>query len=231
MEQQVCINRPRTKSQVDRIRIWVVANPLLVLDCLGFFIKKYKQFELAGSAQIDSDLSALAKKAAADIVVVYLEPGDPVEIIKDLHSKFPNVKIIAITDGTDVDCSMKALNYGAVGIIQAKDGSNSLIEAIKKAHSGETWLNQDLLSNLLEKGSSKSRNDKIGPANDSLTPREIEVIAMIGKGYKSKMIAEQLSISQATVRHHLSSIYGKLGVDDRLNLMIYAVETGLVKFD
>lgn len=231
MEQQVRISRSRAKRQVDRIRIWVVANPLLVLDCLGFFIKKYKQFDLAGASQIDHGLPAFSRKPEADIVVVYLEPGDPVEIIDTLHTKFPKVKIIVITDGTDVDCSMKALNFGAVGIIQAKDGSNSLIEAIKKAHNGETWLNQDLLTNLLEKGAPKSGNGKIGPANDSLTPREMEVIAMIGKGFKSKVIAEHLSISQATVRHHLSSIYGKLGVDDRLNLMIYAVETGLVKFD
>lgn len=231
MEQQVRISRSRAKRQVDRIRIWVVANPLLVLDCLGFFIKKYKQFDLAGASQIDHGLPAFSRKPEADIVVVYLEPGDPVEIIDTLHTKFPKVKIIVITDGTDVDCSMKALNFGAVGIIQAKDGSNSLIEAIKKAHNGETWLNQDLLTNLLEKGAPRSGNGKIGPANDSLTPREMEVIAMIGKGFKSKVIAEHLSISQATVRHHLSSIYGKLGVDDRLNLMIYAVETGLVKFD
>lgn len=231
MEQQVRISRSRAKRQVDRIRIWVVANPLLVLDCLGFFIKKYKQFDLTGASQIDHGLPAFSRKPEADIVVVYLEPGDPVEIIDTLHTKFPKVKIIVITDGTDVDCSMKALNFGAVGIIQAKDGSNSLIEAIKKAHNGETWLNQDLLTSLLEKGAPKSGNGKIGPANDSITPREMEVIAMIGKGFKSKVIAEHLSISQATVRHHLSSIYGKLGVDDRLNLMIYAVETGLVKFE
>jgi len=64
---------------------------------------------------------------------------------------------------------------------------------------------------------------------ESLTPREQDVIQMIGKGLKNKDIAKKLYISEATVRHHLSSVYGKLGVADRLNLVIYACEKGLVE--
>ena len=219
-----------TKRQAERIRIWVVANPQLVRECLGFFIEKNSQFELIATAGFQSDPSAFGKKALADIAVVYLEPGDPAEVVKVLHTEFPTVKIVAITDDDDLECSMRVLKFGAVGIVRATQGANLLVEAIKKAHDGETWLNQELLTSLLENGkASRPASDKIGPASDSITPREIEVISMIGEGLKSKVIAERLSISEATVRHHLSSIYGKLGVDDRLNLVIYAIEKGLVQ--
>jgi len=235
------MSKTHTKSPVRRIRISIVANPKLVRECLGFLIERNTDFSLAVTTGFDSDRTRSSKFKESDIAVVYLEPGDSAEIVRTLRVDFPDVKIVAITDGDDIDCSIKALKFGAVGIVRAVQGSNLLIEAIRKAYEGETWLDQELLSNLLQKndGSGHARsngkngknghNGRFGPANDALSPREIEVIAMIGKGLKSKAIAEQMSISEATVRHHLSSIYGKLGVDDRLNLVIYAFEKGLLQ--
>lgn len=235
------MSKTHTKSLNGRIRISIVANPQLVRECLGFLIEKNKDFSLAGTTGFDSDWTKVRGLEESEIAVVYLEPGDSAEIVRKLRTDFPTVKIVAITDGDDIECSIKALKFGAVGIVRAVQGSNLLIEAIRKAHEGETWLDQELLSNLLQRneasGHAKSNgkngkngsNGRLGPANDALSPREIEVIAMIGKGLKSKAIAEQMSISEATVRHHLSSIYGKLGVDDRLNLVIYAFEKGLLQ--
>jgi len=226
------MSRPSTNYLAGRIRIWVIAIPQLVRECLGFFIEKNAQFELVAATGFPSDWPEAASKMESDVVVIYLEPGDRAEIVKELHENLPKAKIVAITDGEDLECSMQVLKSGAVGIVRATQGSNLLLEAIRKAHEGEIWLNQELLANLLETGGvSKVPNKKIGPANDSLTPREIEVISMIGKGLKSKIIADRLSISEATVRHHLSSIYGKLGVEDRLNLIIYAINNGLVELN
>ncbi len=226
------MSRPPTKNQLGRIKIWVIANPQLVRECLGFFIEKNPQLELTGTTGFQSDWLKAASVTEADVVVIYLESGDSAEVVGDLHDKVPKAKIVAIIDGDDLGCSMQVLKSGAVGIVRATQGANLLLEAIKKAHEGEIWLNQQLLTNLLENGGiTKQPTRKIGLANDSLTPREIEVISMIGKGLKSKVIADRLAISEATVRHHLSSIYGKLGVDDRLNLIIYAINKGLVELD
>lgn len=230
MEKEVYMRSSPAKSQVKPIRIWISANRRLVLDSLSFLFESNRQFALVGATDFDSYRSQLAKASKVDIGVVYLEPGDPVEVVRDLNTCLPNVRIISVTDGSDLESSIKALKFGAVGIVQSMQGSHSLLEAIKKACVGETSLNQELLTNLLRKGgSAKGQSGSLGPANDSLTARELEVITLIGKGFKSKRIAEELSISQATVRHHLSSIYGKLGVDDRLNLMIYAFEKGLIR--
>ncbi|MGH9949644.1 MAG: response regulator transcription factor [Pyrinomonadaceae bacterium] len=226
------MSKTHTKSPRGHIRISVVATPQLVRESLGFLLEKNRRFTLVGTTGLNLERSGSAKIKESDIVVVYLEPGDPADVVKELHANFPNVKIIAITDGEDLECSMKALKFGAVGIIRSVQGSNLLFEAIKKAYEGETWLDQELLTILLENGNADipaKTNGKIGYDNDWLTPREIEVISMLGKGLKSKVIAERMSISAATVRHHLSSIYGKLGVEDRLNLVIFAFEKGLIK--
>jgi len=171
------------------------------------------------------------KLEGSDITVIYLEAHDPVEIIGDILEGHPEIKVVAITGGEDLDSSTRALKLGAVGIVRSDQSSKLLIEAIRRAFKGETWLNQALLSNLLKNGDStsvKKSNSAAGNALETITRRETEVIAMIGKGLKSKVIAERLCISEATVRHHLSSIYGKLGVDDRLNLVIYAFRHGLI---
>jgi two-component system response regulator NreC len=217
-----------TNRKVKHVRIWLVANRQLVLDSLGCLLGSQRGVLLVGAT--DFRLSGPSASSKVDLVVAYLEPDDPPEVVEDLHTRLPNAKIIVISDGSDPDCLIKAFRYGAVGVVQAAQGTRTLLQAIQKACDGEAWLNQELLTNLLRKGvSAIPQSDAFGPANDSLTPRELEVITLIGRGLKSKLIAEELSISQATVRHHLSSIYGKLGVDDRLNLMIYAVEKGLVR--
>ncbi len=227
------MKKTHTKSPTAQIRISIIADPQLVRESLAVLIESNKDLKVLCSIGFTLECSEFKTFGDSEIAVIYFEAGDPIEIVGEIHSKYPKVKIVAITDGNNLDCSTQALKFGAVGVVQSIQSSKLLFEAIRQAHKGETWLNQELLSNLLENGNGSSRakiNGKIGPANDSLTRREIEVVSMIGKGLKSKIIAERLSISEATVRHHLSSIYGKLGVDDRLNLVIYAFERGLVQF-
>ena len=93
------------------------------------------------------------------------------------------------------------------------------------------WLNQKLLTQLLD----NSFNTNVGKSKNKfvkgneLTNRELEVIEMIALGMNNKIISKKMFISEATVRHHLSSIYGKLNVEDRLNLAIYAYQQRIVQ--
>lgn len=220
-----------TKSPSLRIHISIIANQQLVRECLGCLVESTKDLRVVSTCGLTTDRAELAAVNGSDIAVIYLEADDPVEIIRDFQSANPNMRVVAITDGEDLESSTQALKFGAVGIVRSDQSSKLLIEAIRRAFKGETWLNQALLTNLLKNGDSsgvKAGNGKLGPAPETITRREIEVISMIGKGLKSKVIAERMSISEATVRHHLSSIYGKLGVDDRLNLVIYAFTNGLI---
>jgi len=171
-----------------------------------------------------------------DIGLIYLKDEDTetVESVSDLQKLIPGIRLIVITRETDFNNQTRAIQLGAVGIVRKEQNARTLIEAIRQVHRGETWINQVLLNKILTNGYHKKKDESLSGSDsfniESLTPREQDVIQMIGKGLKNKDIAKELYISEATVRHHLSSIYGKLGVADRLNLVIYACEKGLVEW-
>jgi two-component system response regulator DegU len=173
------------------------------------------------------------KGADAQIALVDLTTADRVEVVADLQLHFPAIRVVVITESGDLDCQASALKLGAVGIVHRDQNPKILLEALRQVHRGDTWLNQVLLNKILsnKRDADRTKFTSIEVANvDQLTAREKEVIRMIGEGLKNRLIAERLFISEATVRHHLSSIYGKVGVEDRLNLVIYAYANGLVKF-
>lgn len=216
-----------TKSPSLQIRISVIARHKFIRECLSCLIESNKDLKVTTTSCFE-----LGEAQNSDVAVIYLNTDDSVDIIREVLEANPLLKVVMVTDGEDLDCSTQALKLGAVAIVRSDQSSKLLIEAIRRAFKGETWLNQALLTNLLKNSDApgvKSTNGNHGPAPETITPREVEVISLIGKGLKSKIIAERLSISEATVRHHLSSIYGKLGVDDRLNLVIYAFEKGLIQ--
>ncbi len=147
----------------------------------------------------------------------------------------PNLRVVVTVAGEDLDLQARALEIGAVGIVHEEQSPKLLIEAIKQTYAGETWLNQALLDRIMKRkkpgqksgyrGFNKFDNES---GTEELTKREEEVLKLIGEGLKNKQIAVSLLISEPTVRCHLSSIFGKIGVNDRLNLVIKAYQLGLL---
>jgi DNA-binding NarL/FixJ family response regulator len=106
-----------------------------------------------------------------------------------------------------------------------------LVKAIEKVHAGEAWLNRTMIADVLADlpRASKGEGGSGGlPRIRSLSAREREVLALIGEALSNKRIAERLCITETTVRHHLTSIFSKLGVSDRLELLVYAHRHKLV---
>jgi len=143
------------------------------------------------------------------------------------------------TGGTDFINQIRATQLGVVGIVHKEQNVKTLITAIRQAHRNGSCGNRVLLSKLLsshnaadlEDAKAKGENGKhCGFGVESITKREKEVIALIGEGLKNKDIAARLSISQATIRQHLSSIFRKLEVADRIDLVIYTYQHGLLEF-
>ena len=214
------------------IKVVLISRYQIVQESLKLLIDTSRGLSVSGTFSFAEDLSQLTDLSSTDVAVVYISTGDRVEIISDLLQLKPGLPVVLIIASADLDSQAEALKLGAVGIVHKEQNPKLLIEAIRQTFNGETWLNQVLLNKLLEKGKTNGG----GPARsqfptdvDSLTARELQVVGMIGEGLKNKGIAERLSISEATVRHHLSSIYGKVGVEDRLNLVILAYQRGLIK--
>jgi len=120
---------------------------------------------------------------------------------------------------------------GAIGVVLKLEAARILTKAIRKVHAGEAWLNRTMVANAMSELQTKERKDRDPEQSKiaSLTARESEIIALIGEGLRNKAIAERLYISEKTVRHHLTSIFNKLEVSDRLELIIYAFEHDLAK--
>lgn len=214
------------------IRVLLIAKYQLVRESLELLIESNRDMTITGSHSFIENFDELQSLAIADVAVVYVSVGDRLEIISDLIRKVSALRVTVIITGADLDSQANALKLGAVGIVHKQQSPKLLLEAIRQTYNGDTWLNQVLLNKLLERGKSNGkRTSKPFPQlnSDSLTARELDVIKMIGEGLKNKKIAERLFISEATVRHHLSSIYGKIGVEDRLNLVIFAYEHGLIE--
>ena len=108
----------------------------------------------------------------------------------------------------------------------------TLLQAITKVRTGEVWLEPTMIARVLGDLTRPQPSPRISPEAAKivkLTEREREVITLVGEGLRNKYIAERLYISEATVRHHLTAIFAKLGVSDRFELAIYAYQNGLAK--
>lgn len=228
---------PDFKNLRKQIDLAVITKYDLQHNCLKLLLEnKSSNINFVGSIRLPGELSKMAVISSIDVVLLNLVEDDieNINVIPELIKDNPNTKIIVLSPPDSAVDLTKLLKMGVAGIVSCDQKEEHLIRAIQQVAEGGVWLNQKLMTKLLNNGSSNGNNgsQKIGLyANDLLTEREIEVVEEITRGISNKEIAESLSISEATVRHHLSSIYGKLELDDRLNLVIYALKENIVSLD
>jgi DNA-binding NarL/FixJ family response regulator len=168
-----------------------------------------------------------------DVILLELNiEGQPeIDIIPSLIKVSEGARLILVTGMNDPKIQQKAVEDGVVGVIFKTQPPDTLIKAIEKVHAGEVWLERSMIANVLVRLSRSqpiAKVDQETASINSLSEREKEVVKLIGRGYKNKRISTELCISETTVRHHLTSIYDKLGVSDRLELLVYAHRYGLV---
>ena len=179
-------------------------------------------------------ISALdAARMAPDIILLELFVGEEssLNFLPDLRRIAESARILIVTGIMETDLQVRAVRLGAVGVVVKSEPVTNLIKAIRKVHSGEVWLRRSIMSavmsGIFQDGSHKRDPEAVKIA--SLTARELEVVALLGEGLRNKQIGERLFVSETTVRHYLTSIFDKLGVADRLELIIYAYKHGLVR--
>jgi len=216
------------------IRIVILDNHALVRAGTHLLIESQSGMQVVGeSGSLDEGLELVAN-LKPDIILLELnlvgQPG--LEIITCIFKTYRQARLILVTGASDPQVHQQAVEEGVVGVVIKTQPPEMLIKAIEKVNAGEVWLERSMIANVLSR---LSRNHApAGKKSDDenvheLSEREKQVVRLIGQGYKNKKISTQLCISETTVRHHLTSIYGKLGVSDRLELLVYAHRYGLVK--
>lgn len=212
------------------IRVFLIDDHRTILWGLEKLIESGKpRMRVVGSATSFTAAVDLLKDANPDIVVLDLDlgPESGLDAIPKLLAA-SRAKILILTGLRDESIHHKAVLAGARGVVEKEARAEAILSAISKVHEGEVWLDRAATGRLLVEISRKNADrDTPSPAQQriaTLTLREREIIALTAAyaGATAKTIAEKLHISEHTLRNHLTSIYEKLGVANRLELFAFA---------
>jgi DNA-binding NarL/FixJ family response regulator len=216
-----------------KIRILIIDDQLIVREGLRMLIENHPGTKVVAMASTRSEALDIIAREPTDLIILNLELGgnSALSFIPELREAAKDARILVLTGQRDSTTHQKAAQYGAMGVVLKENAAELLLKAIEKVYKGEAWLDRLTLGSLIFQMSSQEK-ETVDPRTRkiaSLTDRERQVIALIAEGLKNRQIADRLFISHVTVTHHLSSIYGKLGVSDRLELVIYAFANKLAK--
>ena len=223
-----------TTTATKLIRVMLVEDDKLHRLGLKTQLGKDPELKVVGEAANREDALKLTAVEQPDIILLDLNLGKEsgLDLLPELVSAAPGARIIVVTGELDLEAHQKAISKGAMGLVLKEHVLEHIVRAVKQVYNGDVWFNRSMMLKVIEgmaKSDTAKKSDpemiKIG----TLTEREREVISLVGEGLKNKQIAERLRpiVSETTVRHHLTSIFGKLEVSDRLELVIYALKYGL----
>lgn len=188
-------------------------------------------FTLVGSASDGAEATALCATLHPDIVLLDLDlkGSSSIDFLPALVAN-GSTRVVILSANRDQGTLAAAVKAGARGVVSKEAPTDDVLLAVRKVHGGELWLDQSLMQALL--GQLVAPAPKADPEAEriaTLTARERDVIGMIvqGKGALNKELAERAFISERTLRNHLTTIYQKLDVANRLELYVYATKHGL----
>lgn len=210
------------------VRVLIVDDQALVRRGLAKLLEIEDAVEVVGEAVDGVDALRLLPSARPDVALVdaRMPRMDGVELVRRLSEKHPRVAAIILTTFDDDEYVFGGLRAGAKGYLLKDIPPEELVSAIEKAHRGETVLGGQIAARVVAELGRTSGSTDPGSRASELSEREAEVVALVGVGATNAEIARALYISEGTARNHVSKILRKLGLRDRTQLAIYALERG-----
>ena len=206
------------------IRVLLVDDHAVVREGLRTFLELQDGIEVVGEGGDGAEGVAAAERLRPDVVLMDLVMPrlDGVGAMRELRRRLPGVRVIVLTSFTDEEKLLPALQAGAAGYLLKNAEPAELARAVRAAHAGEALLDPAVAARLLA-----SIAEPADAPREALTPREREVLALIGRGYANKRIALELGIAEKTVKTHVGHVLAKLGVSDRTQAALHAARAGL----
>ena len=213
------------------ITVMIVDDHVVIRSGLRMLIEHDQQMRVVAMAGNQAEALERAAKETPDVIVLDLLLGDEdaLAFLPELCEASPKSRVLVLTGVQNPDAHRRAIRRGAMGIVLKEHAADQLLKAIEKVNKGEVWIERSMMGSMIQELSKPPIIDPELTKIESLTEREREVIALVGEGLKNKQVGERLFISETTVTHHLSSVFSKLDVSDRLELIIYAFRHGLAK--
>ncbi|HXF68774.1 MAG TPA: response regulator transcription factor [Thermoflexus sp.] len=207
-----------------RLRVLVVDDHEVVRLGLRLLLQNRPEFELVGEAETGAQAIALAERLRPDLVIldVRLPDRDGLEICQEITQRFPDTQVLILTAYPSEEFIVRAIEAGASGYVLKRAGSRELIQALEALARGEAILDPAVTRKVLEQFRQRSRAAQADAFKD-LTPRERLILARIAEGKTNKEIAEELFLTEKTVRNYVSIILDKLGLSNRVEAAAYAL--------
>jgi DNA-binding NarL/FixJ family response regulator len=217
------------------IRVVIADAHPVVREGLRRLLQAEEGFTVIGEAEKGSQAVDLVKSERPDVLM--LDNGMPglsaVQVLRELSSMDTPCRVILLNAALDRAEILEVLRLGAKGVMAKNTTIALMIKSIRTVMAGQYWIGRESVSDLIGCLIPRRPGDPALPfaGKADLTSRELQIVTAVGNGYSNKEIASRLSLSEHTVKHHLSSIFDKLGVTNRLEVALFAIKHQLVDED
>ncbi|GAA4207353.1 response regulator [Actinocatenispora rupis] len=215
------------------VRIVVADDQTAVREGLATMLDLLPDVEVVGTAPNGADAVRLVGERAPDVVLMDLHmPGmDGIEATRRIRAEHPGTRVVVLTTFADDESVLAGLRAGALGYLTKEAGREEIGRAVHAAAAGQSVLDADVQRRLVA-AVADPPTPPVREARrvlpDGLTPREGEVLGLIGGGLTNREIAARLYVSEATVKTHINNLFAKAGLRDRAQAVRYAYDQGLV---
>ncbi len=224
---------------MDKISVLIVDDHTLFRKGIRRMLEAEEDMKVVGEAATGREALEQAQALMPDVILMDINMPDPsagsgqalngIEATRILCREMPHIGIIFVTMSQEDEFVFRGLQAGGRGYILKDSDPETMLRAIRAVAHGESLLGPSIAQKALRQFSALP--GKQAPLVDELTPRELEVLTLIAGGLCNKDIAQELSISEKTVKNHINNIFSKLHLYDRTQAMLYAIRQGLVKVE
>lgn len=215
------------------IRILLVDDHASFRQPLAFMLNREPDFTVVAQAgSLDEARGLLNEEVDVAVVDLVLPDGNGATLVRDLRAANSHSQVLVLTASVDRRDLARAVEAGASGVMNKSAAIEEIISAIRGLSAGEQLMSPRELVDLLRLAVQQREEDRDAElALGRLTPREREVLQALAEGLNDREIGQQLHVSTETVRTHMVNILGKLGVESRLQALVYALRHGAVTID
>ena len=212
------------------IRVLIVDDHGIVRKGIRALLAEIDGIEVVGEASDGREAIAQAEALTPDVILMdLLMPGtDGIEATRQIASGEAGPRILVLTSFASDDKVFPAIKAGALGYLLKDSEPVDLVQAIRQVHRGEPSLQPSIAHKVLQELQHPSRRQ---PTTDPLTAREMEVLRLVAKGFSNPEVAEKLTVTEATVRTHVSNILSKLHLANRVQATLYALQEGITSLE
>lgn len=231
------------KARKKHIRVLVADDQKLFREMLVCRLSEEADMEVVGEAESGTEALNKAIYLKPDILLLDIQLGDMdgLEVTERIKLQVPDVKVVLLTGFPNEEYIYRGFQVGASGYLSKDDSVDNVLDAVRQAHEGDALLDPTSTTRIIREFEQRG---KVGPDIRErelgrrktirepirLTPRETDVLRLIADGLSNQEIAERLVISEYTVKTHVSNLFRKLGINDRVQAVLYALDIGLHQY-